>query len=137
MDHNLYSGSLSLSRSGRLQKAASIEVLDLPDQEAGSATLSSTKPVQISVLEEIESLEPKEIESPVPSRTVTTSKESSSKEPDPVEKTTQVEKNTDSKAAQTSDSGSDSVADSGMGSVSNKAKTPDPPVRRPCMKHVK
>lgn len=122
-----YTGSLSFSRRGRLQKAASIEVPDFPGQETGFAVLSSTKPVQSPVLDEVESLKLKEIKSPLPSPTIITLQDTSSKKTEPAEKmikATQAEQNsdqTDSKAAhmpQTSDSGSDSVADSGMGSVS-------------------
>ncbi|TNM92405.1 hypothetical protein fugu_019417 [Takifugu bimaculatus] len=127
VDQKFYTGSLSFSRRGRLQKSASIEVLHFPGQETGSAALSSTKPVQSPVLDEVESLKLKEIKSLLPSPTITTLQDTSSKKTEPAEKTTkatQAEQNsdqTDSKAAhmtQTSDSGSDSVADSGMGSES-------------------
>lgn len=127
VEQRFYRGSLSFSRRGRLQKAASIEVLAFPGQETGFAALSSTKPVQSPVPEEAESLKLKEIESPLASPTVTPLQDTSSKKTEAAEKTskaTQAEQNseqTDSKAAhmpQTSDSGRDSVADSGMGSVS-------------------
>lgn len=129
MDQKFYTRSLSFSRRGRLQKAASIEVLDFPGQETGCAALSSTKPVHSPVLDEVESLKLKEIKSSLLSPTVTTLQDASSKKTEPAKKTTKAtlaEQNsdqTDSKAAhmpQTSDSGSDSVADSGMGSVSIK-----------------
>lgn len=131
MDQKFYRGSLSFSRRGKLKKAASIEVLDFPGQETGSAALSSTKPVQSPVLDEVEDLKLKEIQSPLPSPTITTLQDTSLKKNEPAEKTTnatQAEQNsdqTDSKAVhmpQTSDSGSDSVADSGMGSVSIKQR---------------
>lgn len=98
-------------------------------QETGSATLSSIKQVQRPTFKEFDISELKEDEIPAPSTAVPTCKETSAKEPDSAETTakiTQVEKNTeqtDSKAAQTpqtTDSGRDSVADSGMGSVSIK-----------------
>lgn len=130
-EDSIYSGYLSnfFSRRGWLQRAASADVLDSPGQETGSATLGSTKQVQRPTFKEFDIPELKEVQIPAPRDTVPTFKETSVKESDSDETTTkitQVEKSTaqtDSKAAQTaqtSDSGRDSVADSGMGSVSIK-----------------
>lgn len=130
---NLYSGYLSnsFSRRGRLQGAASIDVVDSPGQEMGSATLSSTKQVQRPIFKEFDIPELREVQIPAPPITVPALKETHGKEPGSAETTaqsTQVEKNAeraDSKAAQTpqtTDSGRDSVADSGMGSVSIKKR---------------
>lgn len=127
LDRDFCSGSL---RRARLYKAASIEVLDFPGFYSAPATPSS--------FEEVESPVFKEVESPIPSITVTPPfTESTQTEPRSAQKNTVPSQNsaridcpvrgsaakTDSKPSnttQTTHSGNDSVADSGMGSVSTK-----------------
>ncbi|CAG00970.1 unnamed protein product [Tetraodon nigroviridis] len=127
-DNSSYSGYLSnSSRRGRLHRAASVDVLDSPDQEKGPARLGSIMQVQRPIFKEFDIPELREVGIPAPSATIPTSEKTRAKEPDLAErntKITQVEQHTEqteSKAAptpQTTDSGNDSVADSGMGSES-------------------
>lgn len=127
LDRDFCAGSL---RRARLYKAASIELLDFPGSYSVPATPSS--------LEEVESPVFKEVESPIPSITVTPPfTESTQTEPGSAQKNTVTSQisaridgpvggstaKTDSKPSnktQTTHSGNDSVADSGMGSVSTK-----------------
>lgn len=120
----MFSGYLSnsFSRSGRLQRAASADVLYSPGQETGSATLGSTKQVQRPVFKEFDIPELKEVEIPGPRSSVPTLKQSSVKEPEKMAEQS-------SKAAPPGDSGRDSVADSGLGSVSRKKRWQQPDVR--------
>lgn len=128
-ENGSYSGYLSdsVSRRGRLHRAASLDVLGSPGQERASAKLDSAVPVQRPVFKEFDIPELKEVEIPAPSGAVPTSVETGAKEPDSAQanaKMTRAERNTGqtgSEAAptpRTAGSGSDSVADSGVGSVS-------------------
>lgn len=87
--------------------------------------------VQRPIFKEFDIPELREVGIPAPSATIPTSEKTRAKEPDLAErntKITQVEQHTEqteSKVAptpQTTDSGNDSVADSGMGSVSIKKR---------------
>lgn len=127
-DHVISSGSPHnpFSRTGRVPKSASVEALDSPASKSSPSTPSSIG----------------KVESPVPCITVTPPlRDTSQSEPESAQRNTKTSQitaridcpvgggteKTDSKPknkTQTTDSGRDSVADSGMGSVSKKEKPP-------------